>query len=93
MRRSIAPLALVLALFALPHALAAGAPGDEEPVAAQAVESTPTPAELDPSPAVNDAAPQATCPGGFTIHRLFPSGTPEQAGVDYSTTNGSTVVD
>jgi hypothetical protein len=93
MRRSIAPLALVLALFALPHALAAGAPGDEEPVAAQAVESTPTQPELDRSPAVIDPAPQSTCPGGFTILRLYPSGTPQQTCVDYCTSTGSTFVD
>jgi hypothetical protein len=93
MRRSIAALALVLALFALPHALAAGAPGAEEAVAAPAAEAAVPPAELDRSPAVIDAAPQSTCPGGFTILRLFPSGTPEQACVDYCTSIGSTFVD
>lgn len=90
MRSSIPTLALTLALFAVPHALAAGAPHAEGPAASPAAEGAETPSELDRSPAVLDASPQsAQCPG-FTILRLFPAGTPQQACVDYCTASGGT---
>jgi hypothetical protein len=93
MNRSIAALALVLVLFAVPHTLAAGAPAGEEAVASPAVENVVPPPELDRSVAAIEAAPLAACPGGFTILRLFPSGTPQQACVDYCTASGATFVD
>lgn len=90
MRYSIPALTLTLVLLAAPAALAASAASAACPAAEEPAENPVTLA----TPAVIDAAPQSSqCPGGFPILKLFPSGTPEQACVDYCTTSGGTVVE